>query len=68
MAATFEIKVPNISNRSVLIETTTDFSDWHLWDVPNNTPQFPATSGGMKTITGTRDGNARFFRATYSTP
>jgi uncharacterized repeat protein (TIGR03806 family) len=65
---TFEISVPKVFNRSVLIETSTGLTGWQPWNAPGNTPDYPVTGGGVKTIEGTRDGAARFFRASYSTP
>ena len=64
----FEIHVPVIFNRSVQIETSTDLSHWQLWNTPGNTPDYPATGGGVKTLGGTLDGNARFFRANVASP
>jgi len=64
----FEIRVPQIFNRSVTLETSADLLDWQHWDVPGNTQEFPATSGGVKTIEGTHDGASRFFRAFFASP
>jgi mono/diheme cytochrome c family protein len=67
-ANTFEINVPKVFNRSVLIETSTGLTGWQPWNAPGNTPDYPATGGGVKVMEGTRDGSSRFFRASYSTP
>jgi uncharacterized repeat protein (TIGR03806 family) len=67
-ADAFEIHVPEVFNRSVLIETSTGLSDWQLWDAPGNTPDFPASGGGVRIIEGTRDGTSRFFRANFTSP
>jgi mono/diheme cytochrome c family protein len=65
---TFEISVPKFMNRSVLIETSMDLSNWQLWNVPGNTPDYPVTSSGVKTLSGVRDSSSRFFRACLSAP
>jgi len=67
-ADAFEIEVPRIANRSVLIETSTGLDDWQIWDAPGNTPDFPATGGGMRIIGGTSDDPRRFFRASIANP
>ncbi len=59
------IEVPVFSNRSVVIETSDDLLEWHPWDVPNNSPSFPATGGGMKVLEAPREGMMRFFRAEF---
>jgi uncharacterized repeat protein (TIGR03806 family) len=64
----FEIHVPEIFNRSVLIETSTGLTDWQPWNAPGNTPDFPAAGGGVRIIGGTRDGDSRFFRANFASP
>ena len=64
----FEIHVPRIANRSVLIETGTGLDDWQPWDAPGNTPDFPATGGGLRMIGGSFVDPARFFRARVADP
>jgi uncharacterized repeat protein (TIGR03806 family) len=55
---TMSFNVP--ANRSALIETTTDFATWALWDVPGNNglPQ----AGGATNVTGPMLGANQFFR------
>jgi uncharacterized repeat protein (TIGR03806 family) len=65
---TFEIHVPEVFNRSVLIETSTGLSEWQPWDAPGNTPDFPAAGGGVKIIEGSHDDMSRFFRANFASP
>jgi uncharacterized repeat protein (TIGR03806 family) len=64
----FEIHVPEIFNRSVLIETSTGLTDWQPWNAPGNTPDFPAPGGGVRIMEGTRDDTSRFFRANFASP
>ena len=64
----FEIRVPMVFNRSVLIETSTGLTDWQPWNAPGNMPDYPATGSGVKILNGTRDDTARFFRANFSSP
>jgi hypothetical protein len=59
------IEVPVFSNRSVVIETSDDLFEWHPWDVPNKSPSYPATGGGMKVLEVPREGMMRFFRAEF---
>lgn len=65
---TFEIQVPEIINRSVLIETSDDLDGWQPWNVPGNAPYFPATGGGVRILEGELNDGSRFFRANFSTP
>lgn len=55
------------ANRSVLVETTADFSAWSLWDVPGNAPFFPAAAQ-TRTLRGVFDMPSRFFRLRVSEP
>ena len=55
------------ANRSVLVETTTDFKTWSLWDVPGNSPSFPATASS-RALSGPFDRSNRFFRLRLSEP
>ena len=65
--ATFSLTFGHPANRSVLIETSTDFQGWSLWNVPGNAPLFPATTQ-QRVLTGPLDVPARFFRLRLSTP
>lgn len=64
----FEIHVPRIFNRSVLIETSDDLLGWQPWNVPGNSPDFPATGDGFKILEGEIADQSRFFRANYAAP
>ena len=63
----FTLSFEHPANRSVLIETTTDFQAWSLWNVPGNAPLFPATPQ-IRVLTGPLDVPNRFFRLRLSTP
>jgi uncharacterized repeat protein (TIGR03806 family) len=67
-ASTFEIHVPRIFNRSVLIETSDDLLEWQPWNVPGNAADFPATGGGFRILEGGMGDQTRFFRANYAAP
>ncbi len=64
---TFQLSFEHPANRSLLIETTTDFANWSRWDVPGNVLMYPATTT-LRTLTGPRDTPERFFRARISQP
>ena len=64
----FEIRVPRIFNRSVLVETSDDLHAWQPWNVPGNSPDFPAADGGFHILEGQVDEGTRFFRASFSAP
>jgi uncharacterized repeat protein (TIGR03806 family) len=66
--ANVRLEVPVFSNRSVIIEASGDLLDWKPWDVPGNSPVFPAADGGTKVLEAPRDGARRFFRAEFGTP
>ncbi len=55
------------ANRSVLVETTTDFKTWSLWDVPGNAPFFPAAAQ-TRALRGPFAAPSRFFRLRLSEP
>lgn len=65
--AQFSLTFIHPANRSALIETSTDFQAWSLWDSPGNAPVFPATTE-QRTIFGPVDAPKRFFRLRFSTP
>lgn len=64
-ANTFTLNFQQPANRSVLVETSTDLHTWSLWDVPGNTPSFPATPRS-RTLTGPKDTLMRAFRLNIS--
>jgi hypothetical protein len=49
------------ANRSVLVETTTDFQTWNLWNVSGNAPSYPPAAIN-RTLIGPIDTSNRFFR------
>jgi hypothetical protein len=54
-------------NRSVVVETSFDMTTWTLWDVPGNTPSYPAQAiQRMLTIPAGPD--HEFFRLRLSAP
>ena len=58
----YQLTFPHTANRAFLIETSTDLQAWSLWDVPGNSPDYPATTQS-RTVTGPMDASAaRFFR------
>jgi hypothetical protein len=65
--ATFSVTFDHPANRSAVVETSTDLQSWSLWDVPGNTPLFPATMQ-TRVLSGPRDVPNRFFRLRLSTP
>jgi hypothetical protein len=67
VGATFSLTFDHPANRSVLVETTTDLQSWSLWDVPGNTPFFPATPQ-TRVLTAPFDVPNRYFRLRLSTP
>ncbi len=63
----YSLSFAHPANRSALIETSTDFTDWSLWNVPGNSPVFP-NMNQQRTLSGPLDFPARFFRVKFSTP
>jgi len=63
----FSLTFDHPSNRSVLIETSTNLVDWSLWNIPGNAPVFPSTSQ-QATVIGPIDLPGRFFRLRLSMP
>jgi glucose/arabinose dehydrogenase len=57
----FILQFTQPANRSVLVETTTDFATWSLWDVPGNAPSFPAANL-PRTLIGPAAGPNQYFR------
>lgn len=65
--AMFSLTFTHPPNRSALVETTTDFSTWTLWNVPGNTPFFPSSTQ-TRTLYGPFDATGRFFRLRLTEP
>jgi glucose/arabinose dehydrogenase len=63
----FTLQFQQPANRAALIETTTDFQTWSLWNVPGNIPSYPATNI-LRTVSGPIDAANRFFRLKLSEP
>ncbi len=49
------------AGRSALVETSVDLANWSPWNVPNNTPTFPANTT-LRTLSGPPAANSQFFR------
>lgn len=61
----FSISFEHPANRSVVVETSLNMEDWTLWDVPGNTPFFPAATQ-MRVLNGAFDQPQRVFRLRVS--
>jgi glucose/arabinose dehydrogenase len=57
----FILQFQQPANRSVLVETTTDFQSWSLWNVPGNAPSYPPAAIN-RTLIGPIDTPNRYFR------
>jgi glucose/arabinose dehydrogenase len=55
------------AGRGALIETSTNMSNWSLWDKPGNQPNFPAMTT-PRVFTATQDLPSRFFRVRLTEP
>ncbi len=55
------------ANRSALVETSTDATNWSLWDVSGNSPTFPPVAQQRMIETSAAEGH-RFFRLRLSMP
>ena len=64
---TFQLSFTHPANRSVLVETSSDLVNWSLWNVPGNTPIFPAAPV-MRTLEGPMDLPSRTFRLRIGEP
>jgi glucose/arabinose dehydrogenase/mono/diheme cytochrome c family protein len=64
---TFQLTFDHPANRSCLVETTTDFQAWSLWDVPGNAPYYP-TFTTPRILTAPLDSEQRFFRLRLGEP
>lgn len=63
----FQFQFTQPANRSALIEVSTDLQSWTLWDVPGNTPTYPATAQPV-TISAPFDATNKFFRVRLTAP
>jgi glucose/arabinose dehydrogenase len=63
----FILQFQQPANRSALIETTTDFQSWNLWNVSGNAPSYPPTTVS-RTLIGPIDTPNRFFRLRLGEP
>ena len=63
----FSLTFTQPANRSALIETSSDFQSWSLWDAMDNTRFFPS-SNQQRTVTGPLNGEKQFFRLKLSAP
>lgn len=65
--AQFSLTFTQPANRSALIETSPDLTNWSLWSVPGNVPVFPA-SPQQRNISGNREHAQQFFRVRLAAP
>jgi hypothetical protein len=63
----FILQFQQPANRSVMVETTTDFQAWSLWNVSGNAPSYPPTTV-PRTLIGPIDTPNRFFRLKLGEP
>jgi mono/diheme cytochrome c family protein len=68
-AGTVSVNFQRIANLGFIVETSTNFANWSVWDVPDNTPKFSATSFA-DTVSGPLSGGEtnRFFRVKLVEP
>jgi glucose/arabinose dehydrogenase len=57
----FILQFQQPANRSALVETTTDFQTWSLWNVSGNAPSYPPAAIN-RTLIGPIDTSNRYFR------
>ncbi|MGI9086542.1 MAG: hypothetical protein ACR2HH_02190 [Chthoniobacterales bacterium] len=62
----FEFTQP--AGRAVLVETSMDLADWMLWDVPGNSPIYPAVTEARTLVARLDLDTRRSFRLRLSTP
>jgi glucose/arabinose dehydrogenase len=55
------IQFPNLTGRRTWVETSTNLTNWTLWDIPGNNGT-PAATGPTRTLTAPIDGPMRYFR------
>lgn len=63
----FILQFQQPANRSVLVETTTDFQTWNLWNVSGNAPSYPPAPVN-RTLIGPLNPANRFFRLKLDPP
>ncbi len=56
------------ANRAAVIETSTDLSKWTLWDVPGNSPKYPAEAAPRTIVAPVNGERHRAFRLRLSAP
>jgi uncharacterized repeat protein (TIGR03806 family) len=56
------------ANRAALVETSTDLSNWTLWDAPGNSPSYPPAAQPRAIVTPANADMHRFFRLRLSMP
>jgi glucose/arabinose dehydrogenase len=66
-AGTVGVSFERIANLGFLVETSPDFANWSLWNVPDNTLWFSA-SNFLDTIAGPLSGTNQFFRVRLVQP
>lgn len=55
------IEFPNLLGRRTWVETSTNLTNWSLWNVPGNNGT-PNAAGGTRTFTAPLEGPMRYFR------
>lgn len=55
------IQFRNLPGRRTWVETSTNLTNWTLWDIPGNNGT-PSASGSTRTLTAPIDGPMRYFR------
>jgi hypothetical protein len=63
----FILQFQQPANRSVLVETTTDFQTWNLWNVAGNAPSYPPAPVN-RTLIGPMDAPNKHFRLRLGEP
>ena len=62
-----ELSFTQPANRAALIQTSTDLTNWTLWDVPGNSPSY-AGMAQLRTFMVPLNEDKRFFRLQLSAP
>ena len=57
----FELTIPSLPGRSVLVEKSTDLINWDRWNVMGNNGAEPAIAG-PRTLSGSSADQHSFFR------
>jgi len=55
------------ANRAAIVEVSPNLVDWQVWEVPGNTPSYPATAQ-QRVISVPTTSEMRFFRVGFSEP